>query len=57
MNYNDRWIFSMLIGTSTLFVLLVIAGPGDVWLDLLHMWILLVAVNHLRLAFSRNRMW
>lgn len=44
----------MLVGTSTLFVLLALAGPGQVWLDLLHMWILLVVVNHLRLAFSRK---
>lgn len=53
MHYIDRWIFSMLIGTSTLFALVAIAGPREYWLDLLHMWIALVGVNHIRLTLSR----
>ena len=55
MTYNDRWIFSMLIGTSTLFVLMTIAGPREYWLDLLHMWVVMVTINNLRLILSRDK--
>jgi len=54
MDYSDRWIFSMLIGTSTLFVLIALAGPREYWLDLLHMWIVMVTINNLRLILSRR---
>ena len=42
----NSWLFSMVIGTVTLFVL---AAVTQGWLDLLHMWLFFAGLNHLRL--------
>jgi len=56
MNYIDRWILSQTIATAALFVLMAVIGiPRHAWLDLLHMWVVAMAVNNLRLTFSRDR--
>ena len=56
MHYIDRWILSQTIATATLFVLMGVIGiPRHMWLDLLHMWTLTMAINNLRLTFSRDR--
>ena len=56
MNYVDRWIMSQVVATATLFVLMAVIGvPRHLWLDLLHMWFVLMALNSLRLTLSRDR--
>ena len=56
MNYVDRWIMSQVVATAALFVLMAVIGiPRQMWLDLLHMWCVLMALNNLRLTFSRDR--
>ena len=56
MNYIDRWIASQVIATATLFVLMAVIGiPRQMWLDLLHMWVVAMALNNVRLIFSRDR--
>lgn len=56
MDYADRWIMSQVVATATLFVLMALIGiPRHMWLDLLHMWCVLMAFNNLRLTLSRNR--
>lgn len=56
MDYGDRWILSQTIATVTLFVLMGVVGiPRHMWLDLLHMWAVTMALNNLRLTFSRDR--
>ena len=56
MHYIDRWILSQTIATATLFVLMGVIGiPRHMWLDLLHMWVVAMAINNLRLTFSRDR--
>ena len=56
MLYADRWILSQTIATTALFVLMAVIGiPRHMWLDLLHMWCVLMAINNLRLTFSRDR--
>lgn len=56
MHYTDRWIMSQTIATAALFVLMAVIGvPRHMWLDLLHMWLVLMALNNLRLTLSRDR--
>jgi len=56
MHYIDRWIMSQVLATATLFVLMAVIGiPRHAWLDLLHMWCVVLAINNLRLTLSRNR--
>jgi len=56
MHYIDRWIMSQVLATATLFVLMAFVGiPRHMWLDLLHMWVVAMAINNLRLTFSRDR--
>jgi len=56
MHYIDRWIFSQIVATTALFALFALIGiPQHIWLDMLHMWFVVMAVNNLRLTLSRNR--
>lgn len=56
MHYTDRWILSQTIATAALFVLMAVVGvPRHMWLDLLHMWFVIMALNNLRLILSRDR--
>jgi len=56
MNYIDRWILSQTIATAALFLLMAFVGIAHhAWLDLLHMWFVLMALNSLRLTLSRDR--
>ena len=56
MHYTDRWILSQTIATAALFLLMAFIGvPRHMWLDLLHMWLVIIAVNNLRLTLSRDR--
>ena len=53
MNYIDRWIMSMTVATVALFVLMAVIGiPRHLWLDLLHTWLVVVIVNHIRLELG-----
>ena len=55
MNYIDRWIMSQVVATAALFLLVATIGiPKHLWLDLLHMWFVLMAVNNVRLTLTRN---
>jgi len=56
MHYIDRWIMSQVVATAALFLLMAFFGiPRHAWLDLLHMWCVLMALNNLRLTFTRGR--
>jgi hypothetical protein len=56
MHFTNRWILSQTIGTVTLLILVVIFSiPRHFWLDLLHMWFVVMGINNLRLTFSRDR--
>jgi hypothetical protein len=49
IHYIDRWIFSMIVGTCTLLILMVIWGIGHIWDAMIPMWLMMIALNNLRL--------
>ena len=56
MHYVDRWIMSQVVATAALFLLVATIGiPKHLWLDMLHMWVVIMAVNNASLTLTRNR--
>lgn len=49
-----RWLFSTIVGTLALAVLVATFGTRHGWLDVLYIWLAMVGVNNLRIAVSGN---
>lgn len=50
-----RWLFSTLVATSSLCVLVAMCGlPRRGMTDLLYIWLAVVGVNNLRIALARQ---
>lgn len=56
MHFIDRWILSQAIATVSLLILVLAVGvPRHLWLDMLHMWCMVLGLNQIRLTFTRDR--
>lgn len=56
MHYVDRWILSQIVATVVLFALIATVGIArHWWLDLVHMWFSIIAINNIRLTLTRSR--